>query len=151
MDALAGYKYLVNEKNVSPDNIVLYGESIGANVAIDLASKVKVGLLISYASFTSALDMGKRLFPFIPRCFLKLIISVEFDALSKIKDIQIPKLIMHSRDDEIVPFSLAEKLFKNAPPPKEFYAMKGSHNDAIFVDPERFIKKIREFVIGKGI
>ena len=150
IDALASYKYLVDEKKVSPDSIVVYGESIGGNVAIDLASKVKAGSLISYASFTSAIDMGKRLFPFIPRCFLKLIASVKFDAGSKIKNIQIPKLIMHSKDDEIVPFALGEKLFKDASPPKEFYTMEGGHNEAIFIDPEGFTNKIKEFVLDKS-
>ena len=145
-DALASYKYLVDEKKIPPDSIVVYGESIGGNVAIDLSSKVKVGGLISYAAFTSAIDMGERLFPFIPRGFLQIVASVKFDAVSKVKDIQIPKLIMHSRDDEIVPFSIGEKLFSEAPPPKEFYAMKGSHNEAIFINPDEFIHKIREFV-----
>ena len=151
LDAMASYKYMVDEKKIPPDSIVLYGESIGGNVAIDLALKMEAGFLISYASFTSAIDMGKRLFPFIPRGFLKLIASVEFDAGSKTKNIQIPKLIMHSEDDEIVPFALGEKLFKDASPPKEFYAMKGGHNEAIFVNPEEFIKKIKEFVVKRKI
>jgi hypothetical protein len=145
-DAHSAYNYLVNEKNIPPERIVLYGKSIGANVAIELASKLETGMLISDSAFTSALDMGKKIFPFIPRSLLRLIASVEFDAISKIRDIKIPKLIIHSRDDEIVPFSHGERLFKEANPPKEFYPMKGSHNEAIFIYQKEFISRIKGFV-----
>ncbi len=144
-DALASYKYLVNEEKVPPGEIVIYGKSLGANVAVDLASRVKTGIFIGDSSFTSALDMGKELFSYIPGFLLKPIISVKFDALSKIKQVKIPKLIIHSRDDEIVPFSHGEGLFEQALPPKKFYVLKGPHNEAIFMD-NNFISTVRNFV-----
>lgn len=142
-DAQAAYKYLLSRKNINKDAIVIYGKSIGANVAIDLASKVTVAALISESGFSSAYDMGKKLFPYLP---VKWIITIKYDALAKIKNITIPKLIIHSQDDEIVPFKLGKKLFEAAPPPKEFYEMQGGHNEAFFTAMEEYSSKINNFL-----
>ena len=142
-DARAAYKNLLSRKNINKDAIVIYGKSIGANVAIDLASKVKAAALISESGFTSAYDMGKKLFPFFP---IKWIITIKYDAATKIKNIPIPKLIIHSQDDEIVPFKLGKKLFEAAPQPKEFYQMRGGHNEAVFMAMEEYSVKINNFL-----
>ena len=144
-DAQAAYKHLVSRKNIDKDSIVIYGKSIGANVGIDLASKVKVGVLISESGFSSAYDMGRKLFPYFP---IKWIITIKYDALTKIKNIPIPKLIIHSKDDEIVPFKLGKKLFEAASPLKEFYQMQGGHNEAFFMAREEYIIRINNF-LGK--
>ena len=142
-DAQAAYKYLLGRKNINKDAIVVYGKSIGANVAIDLVSKVKAAALISESGFSSAYDMGRKLFPYLPT---KWIITIKYDALTKIKNISIPKLIIHSQDDEIVPFKLGKKLFEAAPPPKEFYEMQGGHNEAFFMAREEYSVKINNFL-----
>jgi len=143
LDAEAAHKYLIKSRNLNEGSIVVYGKSIGANVAVELCSKVKIAALISESAFTSALEMGKKLFPFLP---LKWIISIKFDALSKIKNITVPKLIIHSEDDKIIPFRHGRKLFEAALEPKEFYPMRGGHNDAIFLASEDFVSKIDAFI-----
>jgi len=143
LDAQAAYKYLIDKRNLYEGSIVVYGKSMGANVAVELCSKVKPGALISESAFTSASDMGKKLFPFLP---IRWLITIKYDALSKIKDMTIPKLIIHSEDDEIIPFQQGRKLFEAAPEPKEFYPMRGGHNEAVFQAKEDFIKKIDAFL-----
>jgi len=143
LDAQAAYKYLIEKRNLKEESIVVYGKSIGANVAVELCSKVKTAALISESAFTSALEMGKKIFPFLP---LKWLISIKFDALSKIKDITVPKLIIHSKDDRIIPFKHGRKLFEAAPEPKEFYPMRGGHNEALFLAKEDFVNKIDIFL-----
>jgi fermentation-respiration switch protein FrsA (DUF1100 family) len=142
-DAQAAYNYLIEKRNLKDESIVIYGKSIGANVAVDLCSKVRPAALISESAFTSALDMGKKLFPFLP---IKWFISIKYDALSKMKDITIPKLIIHSKDDRIIPFRHGRKLFEEAPEPKEFYPMRGGHNEALFLAKEDFVNKIDVFL-----
>ena len=142
-DAQAAYQYLLSRPDVDKEAIVIYGKSIGANVAINLASKVDAACLISEGGFTSAYDMGKKLFPYLP---IKWMITVKYDALEKIKDITIPKLIIHSKDDEIIPFRLGERLFEAAPQPKEFYQMRGSHNEAIFMNKEEYSSRVNNFL-----
>ena len=142
-DAQAAYQYLLSRNDIQKDKIVVYGKSIGANVAINLASKVNAACLISESGFTSAYDMGKKLFPYLP---VKWIITTKFDAIEKIKNIKIPKLIIHSRDDEIVPFKLARRLFEAAPEPKEFYQMHGTHNEAIFISKQEYSLRLNSFL-----
>jgi len=104
---------------------------------------VKAALLISESGFTSAVDMGRKLFPYLP---VKWIITVKFDAVSAIKNIAIPKLIIHSRDDEIIPFRMGKELFETAALPKEFYEMRGTHNDAIFTSGEEYNLRLDSFL-----
>jgi hypothetical protein len=147
LDAQAAYTYLIDKRNLNEGSIVVYGKSLGANVAVELCSRINPAALISESAFTSALAMGKKMFPFIP---VKWLITIKYDALSRIKDITFPKLIIHSEDDEIIPFQHGRKLFEAAPEPKEFYPMRGSHNDAIFQAKGDFVKKIDTF-LQKGI
>jgi fermentation-respiration switch protein FrsA (DUF1100 family) len=142
-DTRAAYGYLINDLGLKEKSVLIYGKSIGGNVSIELCSGINPAALISESAFTSALDMGKKLFPFLP---LKWIISIRYDALSRIKDITIPKLIIHSREDEIIPYKQGGKLFESAPEPKEFYEMRGGHNDALFRSKEQYEKRIKAFI-----
>ncbi len=145
LDALWAYNYLVKEKNIPPKKIFLYGESLGAAVAIDLASRIPVGAVIIQGGFSSGLDMAKVIFPWVPRLLIKLIGGIKFSSDAKIKNIKAPMLFIHSKEDEVVPFSLGEKLFKLAPLPKELYVIRGGHNDCVYLEPN-YTLKIREFI-----
>ena len=142
-DVQAAYQYLLSRRDVDKETIVIYGKSIGANVAIHLASKVDLVALIAESGFTSAYDMGKELFPYL---HIKWIITIKYDAEDMIKNIAIPKLIIHSKDDEIMPFRFGEKLFEAAPQPKEFYAMQGTHNEAVFMARQEYSSRLNSFL-----
>lgn len=142
LDAQAAYDYLVNQRNIKPSQIILFGESLGTAVAIDLATKVKLAGLILEGAFSRGKDMAKVIYPYLPRFFFSNI----YDSLTKIKKINCPKLFIHSKDDEIVPFSLAEKLFSTAPEPKKLIVMRGTHNEAFFVSQSDFVSSIAEFI-----
>lgn len=142
LDAQAAYDYLIENKKISPQDIIVFGESLGAQAAVDLASKNKAGGLILEESFTSAKDMSRAVYPFLPTIFL----SLRLDAASKIKKVTCPKLIIHSRNDEIVPFRLGEKLFQNATEPKTFLVIFGGHNSAFMDSLDSYAKGIGKFV-----
>lgn len=142
-DAQAAYKYLLTRKDIDKDAIVVYGKSIGANVAVNLSSEVKAACLISESGFTSAYDMARRLFPYLP---VKWMITVKYNALEKIKNISMPKLIIHSKNDEIIPFEMGKRLFDAAARPKEFYEMRGGHNEAVFMAGEEYRIRINNFL-----
>lgn len=141
-DASAAYNYLSEKRGISENDIILYGESIGGGVAIDLARKAEFRALITEETFTSIKDMAKITYPFFPY----FIFSSRFNCVSKIEDVDCPKLIIHSINDEIVPFHLGEKLFKAAKPPKKFLKIKGSHNTAFLDSKEQFTKGIKSFL-----
>lgn len=142
LDAKSAYDYLKSKEGISKDTIILFGESLGGSVAIDLAGREGIKAIIVESTFSSAKDMAKRIYPFIPQFF----ITSNFDSVKKIKDIRVPKLIIHSVDDEIVPFDLGQKLFEIAPSPKTFLKIRGGHNTAFLDSEVEFKKGISSFI-----
>jgi fermentation-respiration switch protein FrsA (DUF1100 family) len=130
LDAQVAYQHLLNEKEFKEKEIILFGESLGGAVAIDLCTKVNPAGLICLSTFTSTEAIAKEIYPFIP---VKLFISYKYDSLSKIVTISIPKLFLHSQQDEIVPFHHGQKLFEAAKEPKDFFEMQGGHNDGFLI------------------
>jgi len=143
-DAEAAYHYLVSERKVSPDSIILYGESLGAAVAIDLARIEGVKALITEASLSSTKDVSRAIYPFLPT----FLISSKFDSAGKIKDVNIPKLIIHSKNDEIIPFSQSIKLFEVSPWPKKHLVLIGSHNTCFLDSKDLYVSGINDFLKG---
>ncbi len=141
-DVSAAYEYLIYEKKISPDRIVLYGESLGGAVAIDLAARARVKALITESTFSSTKDVARVIYPYFP----VFLISSKFDSLDKIKNIKVPKLIIHSQNDEIVPFAQSEKLFNAAPEPKRRVILVGPHNSCFMDSEERYVAGIKEFL-----
>jgi len=141
-DGEAAYRYLIETEGISPQDVILYGASLGAAVAIDIASRSEFRVLITEEAFTSMKDMVRIIYPFLPH----FILESRLDSISKIRDIDRPKLIIHSVNDEIVPFSLGEKLFDAAAPPKEFLKVRGGHNTAFMDSQELFQSRIKLFI-----
>jgi fermentation-respiration switch protein FrsA (DUF1100 family) len=144
-DADAAYHYLI-ARGIPSERIIGYGESLGGAVIIDLASRQPMKALIVESAFTSVMEMAAVHYPFIPQCIL----SSRFDSKEKIARVGIPKLIIHSEDDEIVPFWLGESLFEAAEPPKAFLKISGSHNDGFLVSEALLKQKIPEFLKNSG-
>jgi fermentation-respiration switch protein FrsA (DUF1100 family) len=143
LDAQASWDYLVGERRVTADRIVIFGKSLGGVPAIDLATRVEAAGLIVQSSFTSAADMAVTLVPFLPRALLR----ARMDSLEKIRQVHCPKLFIHSRADEVVPYKLGYRLFEAAPEPKEFYEVKGSpHNSTYVVGGEQYLAALRRFI-----
>ncbi len=141
-DARAAYGYLTKELKVPPERVILFGESLGSSVCVNLAQDHKVRAMILTGAFTSSADMARKLFRVFPTFFL----SSKFDALSKIGSVCEPKLFIHSENDEIVPIDLAKKLFDAAAGPKEFFVIRGGHNDALLNEREALKERIRDFI-----
>ncbi|MBI4668161.1 MAG: alpha/beta hydrolase [Elusimicrobia bacterium] len=142
-DASAAYDFLISQKGISGGDVVLFGESLGGAVAADLSARVKVRAVITEGCLSSTIDVAKVIYPFLPA---RRLISQKFDAAAKLAGVEAPKLIIHSSDDGIIPFSLGEKLFKSAREPKEFYAIRGDHNGARFLEGQAYWDKISSFV-----
>ncbi|MBU4312796.1 MAG: alpha/beta hydrolase [Candidatus Omnitrophica bacterium] len=143
-DMEAAYNYLISEKNVSPERMILYGESLGGAVAIDLAAKKTAKALITESTFSCTKDMVRVLFPVFPT----FLISSNFDSATKIKKLTIPKLIIHSKNDDIVPFEHSLKLLKLSPEPKKHVVLMGNHNSAFLDSRDTYVSGIREFLRG---
>lgn len=144
-DADAAYDYLRRVLGVPPERIVLYGHSLGSAVAVDLASRHPAAGLVLEGSFTSVPDVGQRVYPFLP---VRLLARNRFDSGEKIARVAIPKLFLHARRDDVIPFRLGQRLYRMAPGPKRFVELRGGHNDAYDVDSAAYFGAIREFIAG---
>jgi fermentation-respiration switch protein FrsA (DUF1100 family) len=142
-DALAAYHWLTTERAVVPEGVFLFGRSLGGAVAIDLASRVKCGGVIVESAFTSAIDMGRKLYPFMP---IRLLARVSLDSRSKIRSLTCPVLIAHSPEDEIVPYEMGRALYAAAGSKKLFVDLDGRHNDLSSLDNDLYRKAVGEFL-----
>ncbi|MEK6409984.1 MAG: alpha/beta hydrolase [Acidobacteriota bacterium] len=143
LDARAAWDYLINERRVAPEQVIIFGKSLGGAPAIDLASQVAPAGLIVQSSFTSAGDVAAAVMPFLPRVLL----HTKMDSLSKIDRVRCPKLFIHSRADEVIPYELGRRLFEAAPEPKEFYEVMGApHNSTYEVGGKPYFEALRGFI-----
>lgn len=140
-DGRAAYDYLSRRSDLGTKKIA-YGESLGCAVAVDLSLHRQLDAVILDSAFTSAKDMARQVYPFIP----SFLIVSKFDSLGKIKALNMPKLFIHSINDEIVPIFQGEKLFNAAKAPKEFLRITGGHNSGFFVSQELIREKLKNFL-----
>jgi hypothetical protein len=137
-DEEAAFQFLVNEKKIPPERIIAVGQSLGGAMAIDLASKHKLGGLIIQSSFTSAFRVLTR-WPIIP--------FDKFNSLGKIKRVSCPVLIIHGKADSVIGFWNGQLLYDAAPGPKQkWWVDRGDHNDILLVDAPGYWKAVGSFV-----
>jgi uncharacterized protein len=143
-DGMAAYNYLVREEHFKPEDIVLFGRSLGAAVAMEISSEKEVRAVILESAFTSTKDMAKTMGLF---SLISPLLPLHYNNLKKIAHIGMPKLIIHGTDDHIVPYSMGERLFDAAEDPKFFLPLKGAdHNDTYLVDPKKYFETFAAFV-----
>ena len=141
-DAHAVYAFAASR--YPPERIVPWGESLGSGVAVALASTQKVGRLMLEAPFTSAIDVGARVYWFLP---VRLLMKDPFRSDLRIARISVPVLIVHGSRDNVVPFAFGERLFALANEPKRFVRINGGGHS----DLDRFgaLNAVRAFLDGR--
>jgi fermentation-respiration switch protein FrsA (DUF1100 family) len=142
-DVEACWRYLTQERGVAPGRIILFGRSLGGAVALYLASHETPGALILESTFTSVPDLAAKLYPLFP---VRLICRMQYDSLARIGQIRSPVLIIHSREDEIIPFNHGQRLFAEAKDPKSFLELRGGHNDGFLASGQGYILGLNTFL-----
>ncbi len=150
LDAEAAFDFLVAERGVDPETeLVFFGRSLGAAVAVEMAVRHRAHALIVESGFTSVKNMAHRAFPFLPSGVLLTMVEARYDTISKIGNVDYPVMVLHGDRDELVPFELGEELFEAASDPKTFYRIRGAdHNDTYHVGGEPYFEALREFILG---
>ncbi len=138
-------RFLKTEKGYPLKETIVMGRSLGGAVACELAYRhPDLSGLILDSAFTSLAEIAQIRYPYVP---VSLLLKYRFDNLSKVQAISIPKLIIHSLQDEVIPFSLGQRLFQRARPPKRFLSLPaGGHNDAFLESQERYLQGLKEFL-----
>ena len=142
-DAAAAWLYLTKSRGIDAKEIVLFGRSMGGAVATQLAAKTQPAAVILESTFTSVPDMAAKLYPLLP---VRWLARLDFNALENIRHIKSPVLILHSPDDEIVPFEHARSLFEAAHEPKRLVELRGGHNDGFIVSGQFYTDSLRRFL-----
>lgn len=132
-----------------PQPVVLYGHSYGGQLAIRLAHAHQdlVAVLITEGAFTSHTDVAAWSVPRWLRPFVRLVTRSPWKAKDLISEIEIPKLIIHSEEDTMVPFWMGQELFERAPQPKQLWRISGPHCCGIDRLGDLYGEKFRQFVI----
>ncbi len=143
-DAEAAYRYLVEVKCHQPGDIFVHGQSLGGAVAVDLAARHECGGLIVESSFTSGREMARRMF-LIPG--FEYLPKSRFDSLRKVARVRAPILVVHGDQDDVIPFSMGQRLYEAAPKPKSFFPVAGAgHNNVFLVGGEAYFERLRNFL-----
>ncbi len=146
-DARAAYRYLVEEKQVKADELVLFGESLGSAVSLELALAHPAAALVLEAPFTSVRDLARTTI-FAP---LAPFVRTRYESLARIPRLRMPLLVVQGDRDEIVPPVQGRRLFDAAPEPKRYFAIRGAgHNDTYLVGGEAYWRTIADFLETVG-
>lgn len=125
-DARAYMKFLA-DNNVLLDQTIIYGESIGTGVAVQMATEYKTAALILEAPFSSTADVAQSVYWFVP---VRYLMTDQFRSADKIKNVKSPILIIHGEGDATIPIRFGRKLYEAAADPRQFIAIeKAGHND----------------------
>jgi len=143
LDAEAAWRYLTDDRRIPAKNIVLFGRSLGAAIAVYLAARHKPSALIMESAFTSVPDLAARYYRIFPVHWLA---RIRYSAKEYLKSVRCPVLIVHSRDDEIIPIHHGRALFAAANEPKEVLEILGSHNEGFLVSGRSYIDGLNDFL-----
>lgn len=149
-DVRAAWDWLVRERSVDPETILLFGRSLGGAVAADLAARLAeqgvtpAGLILE-STFTSVPDMGARLYPWLP---VRLLTRFQYDSETALRNVRLPALFLHSQDDDIIPFELGKQLHDGYQGPKSFMELLGDHNTGFLFTGQVYADGLDRFLTG---
>jgi uncharacterized protein len=143
LDANAAWRHLREDRGIPAEDILVFGRSLGAAVAAELAARARPGAVILESAFTSAADLAADVYPWLP---VRWLIRYRYDVRAALRDIDAPILIAHSREDEIVPFRHARELKAAAGEPVSLLEMRGGHNDGFLRTGEAYEQGLRDFL-----
>ena len=141
-DAKSAIRWLKG-KGIIEENIIIYGESLGTGIAIEVAQNKKFAGIILESPFTSMIDAGKNKYPFLPVEFL---LKDKYESKKKIKNIKSPILIMHGKVDNIVPFYMGEHMYEIANEPK--YSYFSDYDNHMMEYNETLLKALKKFIFS---
>jgi fermentation-respiration switch protein FrsA (DUF1100 family) len=145
LDASAAWQYLLQNRGYNAEQIIIFGRSLGGAVATQLASQVQPSGVILESCFSSARDMAQHTFPLLSHL---LYLRYDFNSLDRVSLIKAPLLILHSQQDEIIPYESAEKLFRAARQPKTLIPLRGDHNNGFYLSQPMYEQALADWLEG---
>lgn len=145
LDAEAAWQYLVQTRGTPADRIVLHGRSLGGSVAAHLARDRTPAALVVESTFWDINELGRELLPLLP---VRWISRLSYATADYVRGVRCPVMVIHSRDDELIPFHHGRRVFEAACEPKRFLEIHGSHNSGFVECRDIYRPALREFLAG---
>ncbi len=142
-DADAAWDYLTKQREIPANQIILFGRSLGAAIASQLASRKEPQALIMESAFLSVPELAAHYYPYLP---VRLISRFRYNNRKHLQAVHRPLLIIHSPEDEIIPYSHGKQLFAAAGEPKQFLILRGGHNDGFLLSGEQYTLGLEGFL-----
>jgi uncharacterized protein len=144
LDGEAAIAYLLGRDDAATRKLILFGRSLGAAVAAEMATRFTTLGLILESPFVSIREMAREIFPSLPISWL---LRTRYDTLEKVRLVKTPILVLHGDRDATVPFAHGKRVFEVASQPKRFHRIiAASHNDTFVVGGEKYYEALREFI-----
>lgn len=144
-DGDAAVAFIVNEKKVQPEQIVLYGHSLGTAVAADVASRGQFGAVVLESGFSSASSVAATALPWLPRS-LHFLGKNRFESAHKLARVKSPILIAHGDPDQTIPTSEAHLLFASANEPRKLLIVPGAGHVPFGSAGEQYLNQVEQFM-----
>ena len=147
-DAQAALTYLRSRGDIDSERIVYFGRSLGAGVAVELATRESPLALILESPFPSVPALARRHYPFLP---IGPLLRTKYDSIAKIGSVKASLLVLHGDRDEVVPLEAGRSLFEAAREPKQLHVIQGAgHNDTYLVGGAAYLRALRRFLDSLG-
>jgi uncharacterized protein len=145
-DALNAFDYMMSREDVKGTKIILLGFSIGAHLAPSIAyeRKDQIDALVIEGAFTSHKEIACSSTSGFIRVMASVLVTSQYPAKKYISLLPMPKLIIHSTQDEVIPFAMGQELYKLASEPKEFWQIDGPHIQGIDRNENEYVARIRK-------
>ncbi|HJX01578.1 MAG TPA: alpha/beta hydrolase [Candidatus Humimicrobiaceae bacterium] len=145
LDARAAWEYLTGPKKIKPQDIIIFGRSLGGAIAARLAKEVKPRALILDSTFTTIKDLAAQIYPYLP---VRKFFRFNYPTIEYLKEINSPVLIIHSSEDDYIPFTHAIRLYNAAKEPRQFLKIAGKHSKNYIKSEKIYIEGIKYFISG---
>lgn len=142
-DAEAALDWITRTQGCGTEDVIFFGRSLGGPVASWLALHHQPRALILESTFTSIPDMGKELHPFLP---VRLLSRYSYATIEYVKEVRCPVLVVHSPEDDLVPYDQGRQIFDALPEPKTFFEISGGHNKGFLLTGERYLEGFSSFL-----
>jgi uncharacterized protein len=144
-DGDAAVAFVIKEKRVPPQRIVLYGTSLGTTVVADVGSRHPVGALILESGLSSASSLATHRFSWLPRP-LHVLGKNGFESAQKLARVKAPVLIVHGSPDPVIPTSEGRLLFEAANEPKRLLIFPGAGHNVFGSVGDPYLDQVAEFI-----
>ncbi len=143
LDALAAWEYLVGERGIAPDRIIVFGRSLGAAVGAWLVARHSPRAAVIESAFTSLPAVAAENYPLLP---IRWLARYRYDTLENIRHARCPVLVAHSRDDKLIRIHHGRALYEAVPGSKDFLEFSGEHKDGFLSSGEAYVAGVNRFV-----